>query len=686
MVRSNFDYTNRPSSGEKLGASIASDFWKKAAQEIKTVKPTARNTKGTLRKSLSTAEATPPPANAADATDASTIVQTKVEIKIPDKKLTDEGFRLIAEALTAALKARPDLALIELDISGNELTTKSIHGLTEVIKNAPDLQHLNLSKNKLCVSTTSDCFGWVAFSSACCTSPALSQLNLENNWALGARSWECFMRAVSQSSCILHEEHDSRKHDEPTDLRMTRSTFDDARPESAQDKSRRSPSKSTTGRKSMDASPLKNPVLNKTLIIIDTDNDDHGVLFKCAILQRTSTWAMPFEFVWSKNRSSMSKTGVELFDLTEESIAQIKKDKLRADFHNDTSAGDELDGFEDDPLETPTIDTKRGRAVSFSRRFLDSHISQEDKMERAIKKIQRQVIDVNGYKSVELWAAGMAALQVSRKVYILAPLRHGKQVDPQEDEHATTVGATPAEQETEHEEFGCSLERQTPVGSPQMYQTFLPSVPTTPDHSPSSLSSPTKVGKTWAATAVSTPAEYSTDFSSPVIDIGISNEPVWVKEARKPVKQLRKLGRNANRAQHSDGDGKTDLDNLEALTSRLASTHGMSRTHLDPIKRPTYKEWQIAYMKDLQAQQGGASDGYSDRSLRCQLPLTVCQRILSFTMPEDLVNILSDRQEQKAFEWGQLHDSLSTEYDWRTKDVSSQIWMLLESIDCLEYD
>ncbi|KAF2220868.1 hypothetical protein BDZ85DRAFT_21076 [Elsinoe ampelina] len=292
----------------------------------------------------------------------------------------------------------------------------------------------------------------------------------------------------------------------------------------------------------------------------------------------------------------------------------------------------------------------------------------------------------------------MAAFQISRKVYVLAPRRVEHEPEEAPDGQATSGGAANQTMDDLIAEFGYPLERQTPVGSPSLYEALLPPRPSTPEDSPDSSPSPTKPGKTWAATAVSTPVDYSTDFSSPIPGPGGAyNEPVWIKEQPRSNKQLRRLKRNANLSKSFDMGNRSQSPDTTStsspLVSDIARRLAMSRSgrQLDrPALRPNmsvaYQEWQVEHMKKLQVQQKGASNGYSDKSLRCQLPLTVCQRILSFAMPEDLLSILSERQQRKAFEWGQLHDSLSTEYDWRTRDESSQIWMLLESIDCLEYD
>jgi hypothetical protein len=90
-------------------------------------------------------------------------------------------------------------------------------------------------------------------------------------------------------------------------------------------------------------------------------------------------------------------------------------------------------------------------------------------------------------------------------------------------------------------------------------------------------------------------------------------------------------------------------------------------------------------METLKAYHKGESDGYRDVSLRCHLPLPVCLEILRLSMsPVDLSHLGADKQ-KKAFTWGQKRETLKSGHDWRMKDESSQLLMLLSGAGCVEY-
>ncbi|PNS16640.1 hypothetical protein CAC42_4604 [Sphaceloma murrayae] len=691
MVRSNFDYSNRPSSGEKLGASIAGDFWKKAAQTVKTAKVGGRASKGSSRKSNASVESSSP-VIAAD----NTIVSTKIEIRIPDKKLTDEGFRLIAEALTAALKARPDLALVELDVSGNDLTTESIRGLTEVVRNAPDLQILTIADNEIAVANESDCTEWLSFAAACYACEDLTRIDLSHNKHIGPRAFEVFLRAFSGGGTPMRERHDSHQHDDPTDLSTSGLTTDDGDHIKAEDPARRSPSKSTKSCKDVTKSPIKPWSQRRTIELVDVGLTDHAALFAAILTVRTTSTALPVKINWTDNQASLSKDGIQLLILSEKVAYDKMTERRMLDHRLNASASPEKDVEPGAPM-SPSEKATRARATSLGKRHFEHAVTPMDLFDRLVKKIQRSTINAHGYKSVDLWTAGLAALKVSRQVYALALLRIAPPMPETGDNTSLGEEDSPDREEVAGAvNFGFPLERQTPHHSPDLYGTLPLDRPDSPDlHlSPLSTPSPSKGGKSWAATVASTPVDYSTDFSSPIPGVGVRHEPVWYKSDRKNLNKLKKHRKGARGQVQNYG---VDYYDDGYVSAQIASDFARHEKEYNPGEaftrrdfsagiRTMCEEWQMRRMKQLQAEHGGASDGYKDPSLRCGLPLTVCQRILAFAMPEELLVILSERQQRKAFEWGQLHDSLSTEYDWRVKDESSQIWMLLEAMECLDYD
>ena len=81
---------------------------------------------------------------------------------------------------------------------------------------------------------------------------------------------------------------------------------------------------------------------------------------------------------------------------------------------------------------------------------------------------------------------------------------------------------------------------------------------------------------------------------------------------------------------------------------------------------------------------------YSDRScvwhrkLPGKLPPHIWRRIIALSV--DAVDVLTDRQQDEIFAWAVSRQSLARERDWLRKPESTQIWRLLDSVDCLTYE
>ena len=117
-----------------------------------------------------------------------------------------------------------------------------------------------------------------------------------------------------------------------------------------------------------------------------------------------------------------------------------------------------------------------------------------------------------------------------------------------------------------------------------------------------------------------------------------------------------------------------DSSSLELLDGPISIGH----------RGEPYVRYQMLHMQELQDTHRGQSDGYRDTSLRCHLPLPVCVRVLSHAMnPHDL-SILRGEQRQTAFAWGQKKETLKSELEWRRKDESSQILMVLAAAECVD--
>ncbi|GAM87880.1 hypothetical protein ANO11243_059080 [Dothideomycetidae sp. 11243] len=252
------------------------------------------------------------------------------------------------------------------------------------------------------------------------------------------------------------------------------------------------------------------------------------------------------------------------------------------------------------------------------------------------KKIQRNVIVKHGYVSVELWAAAMHVFTVSRKIYMLA-------IRLDMDYSQSEIG-----------------ENETPTKTPPRFEG-------------SRSACPSWKPLTWAQAVtkpkIMTVKELEDSMKS------LLHIPGLGVDSRQQLSNLGNQGSGRGKRINEKTTGKASPPSERKLQHSLVQKLAGLR----------YMEWQEQHLRRLQALHGGASDGYRDRSLKCQLPLTLCNHILPYTADQYSLSILSPHQRVKAFEWGQLHDSLKTEADWRNKDQASQVWMLLEALECLEY-
>lgn len=186
-------FSQRNSRGPKLGASIAGDLRKKATQKIKDAQKatTSRKPSRGAKKELAV-ETT--------VIDVGRHDMSKLDIKIPAKDLTDDGLAVFAEGLEEALRASSELALTDLDLSGNQLTVQSLSRLAPIIRDAHlDLHCLNLSSNNIEVTTAAQGKEWEMFLESlnnCCN---FRRLDLSHNGSLGHLSFEILAQVYMRS-------------------------------------------------------------------------------------------------------------------------------------------------------------------------------------------------------------------------------------------------------------------------------------------------------------------------------------------------------------------------------------------------------------------------------------------------------------------------------------------------------
>ncbi|KAH0085953.1 hypothetical protein KCU96_g10090, partial [Aureobasidium melanogenum] len=265
-------------------------------------------------------------------------------------------------------------------------------------------------------------------------------------------------------------------------------------------------------------------------------------------------------------------------------------------------------------------------------------------IQSARKKIQRNTIGHAGCESVDLWRASLSAIIVSRKVFLLAPVFKMF--------NATNSIVKAGEQNDESTQNGHAfqvdndLRVDMPVADGLLEQSL-----STLSLGPDSVNfEDNQTKRTYASTLMTT----------------------------SPVDSL------SPELATSDDDAVLTMQS----STKILRTSASSRDRFEGSEKNVpdeYTRFQKNRMEKVKAYHKGESDGYRDVSLRCHLPLPICLEILRLSMsPVDLSHLGVDKQ-RKAFTWGQKRETLKSGYDWRMKDESSQLLMLLSGAECVEY-
>lgn len=96
--------------------------------------------------------------------------------------LADAGFEMFIDALTDCLSPPHNFQVLDLHLSGNKLTVKSLSGLARVIELGSDcLRDLDLSENEIKVETKEEMGMWESFLKSFERCSMLKRLNLGGN-------------------------------------------------------------------------------------------------------------------------------------------------------------------------------------------------------------------------------------------------------------------------------------------------------------------------------------------------------------------------------------------------------------------------------------------------------------------------------------------------------------------------
>lgn len=649
-----FDYTNRPNSGAKLGEIIASSLQKEAEK----VKKDAERLAAKARKQSGD--------SSSGVYDASS-TQHVIDLKAPSKALGDAGVCAMADGMEIALRSgtsTASLALEDLNLSNNALTTLSLARLAAVVKLAKyELKTINLSGNNIRVVDDEQAQQWEAFLVSFAGCMKLRRLDLSDNPHLDSRAMEIFAR--------VHVSERPVTPIPPGGIGSVLSLLSDVGEDQA---SERDQADSVTD---FDLSKGISPLTRGTVLrrmcglrsipYITFHNiglTDAGALWLSYVLEdhyypsqliselnatnaesivkayQQNTHSRGVD--WTENKS-LDKDGKQLLEKTE----SIRERRL----HDDTAA-DMLDIEEGDGSDS---NVGHGRRASIDRlhlhaqprnrrgsmrsiRTADGGEHEVSELESARKKIMRQIIVHDKASSIELWQSSIAVFNASRQIRFLVP--EARKCYTREPLFATEAPAPP------------TIPSPTPLASPtQASHTGL-----TIDADKANSANPSVrasyASKLLSANAVAGERELAlTD---------VTNTPSTPLRLQKPT--------------HRKGAFSEGTD-VVGVTGKLGAL--VVRDH-SPLRLVKFQQRRI----ERKAAEGKI---YRDRSTPTQLPADVMQHLVSYAVGERAMNVCQGEQRWRAIERGQDKATLKAEMGWLKKDKSAQVLMLLDSIQCLHY-
>lgn len=703
----------RTSSGPKLGKSIAADLEKRAEKKqreaqksssrltFKSHFPVANKSKKEREKRED--------ANADDK-DAAKHEVHKLDLKVPGKSLGDDGFALLCDGLEKSLASCADLVLIDFNASENALTTHSLARLAPIIRQSNfNLQTLDLSKNNLKVTSVVEAQEWERFLTAFQDCMTLRRLDLSDNPSLGPWALEIFARvynrehpvdplpiAGTQSLMSLPDEETlSTSGDEKSEDGEQLQDDSDDLPRCANGK---------TLADTWDLGYRRGLKSLPYLTLINIGLTDTGALFLSYIVEqhhyptqliteinapeatsqiRAYSQNVTLQGIdWDTKSKTLGKDGLHLLQCAEKQRAK----NVQGDFDSITSSAYEIVRSADIPDHNGSKWVKKEKYMVVSDMILTltlsrkSHASNRRSSLRSVhsieygmydkadigsarKKIQRNTIVQSGCGSVELWHAALNAIACSRRLYMIAP-------EPRNLSASTNLSTDSLDSEVQAKDMPevdisgsiASLASFEDVRGSFYGMSLKNNLPPIEESQQSKRS--------YAATLMET-STHSSD--EPILGItDVTNYPTipTVHSGVKVLSAHRKDSATPEQ-QRKSGDGDSSKVFLQGTIER------------DDTPEP-WTKYQVRHMQDLRGEHGGQSDGYCDPSLRCQLPLPVCLQIMGYAMDPHQLNILKDQQQRTACAWGQKHETLKTELDWRRKDESSRILMVLSAAECVD--
>lgn len=626
MGKSNkFDFTNRSSSATKLGNSIASLLIKEAE---KLQKHADKGDKTTRKASIASI--------GSDARDSTHYI----DLQAPNKDLRDDGVCALADGLQTALRSSSSsgsigsLALEDLNLSGNGITTVSLAKLAPIIEAAKyDLKTLNLANNHIRVTNAVEAGQWQHFLMSFKECFKLRRLDLSKN-DLGSWAMEILARFHIAEPPI----NPISAGGEISVLSLLSDQHDDEMLSA-------SPSLKDTGefarRCLSDGLFLRRKCGLRSIPFItlhETNLTDSGALWLSYVLEdhhypnhlinelnatmATTTIKTYQQGVsdggldWSHNNETLGKDGQNLLQRTEAARQHLLDDQ------QSIMATPLVEESPDLPTETrKSYDYRYSRISEGNRKGIVGSIysvdgSAQAELESARKRMQRHIIEQERASSAELWHSALKVVNLSRMILWISPpvrkLYNGEAL------FATSTNG-----------FKANDTDSSPYLHVREHQHRMD-------------------------------AYTSTIFST---NRGRDREFAITESTNTPASPNRFF------KSHRKG-GFSEGTDLPAVSEKLNALIVQNMSRENYIKHQQYRIEETTFRNP---------------KTQSHLPQYLVELILSFAMSKRELDVLSEKQRTGAIAWGQSRESLRTEGDWRKKDEASQMWLLLDRIHCLGY-
>ncbi|KAK6429088.1 hypothetical protein LTR95_014764 [Oleoguttula sp. CCFEE 5521] len=628
-----FDYTNRASTGEKLGAIIAKDLSKEL---ISVEKIAGRNA---LRKATFQMLDDTPPSYALD-------------LKAPSKELGDEGVAHIATALVYVLKTSPSMMLEDLNLANNKLTTASLARLAPAIQLARyELKTFVISGNDIKITTDQQAAEFQSFLKAFAQCKVMRRIDFSGNVEFGARAFEVLCRVHTIEPQIT-----------PVALTVLLPEDDKA----AQEATSPSASKVKNGNdvslaRMSNAGILARRCGLRSIPYIDLRNtgiDAAGALWLSFIIEdhyypnqlitelnatcATTTietyqqGAHDGGIDWRDNEASLTKDGTVVLWKSE----AVRKQAIFGDDNDDMTG--ETDYAVTEHARKHSRSSAGGRRASLRTASTndsgDQKINDLDSIRKRIqrnliaRKIELKVLNMEPGTFIELpknelWSTGLIILSVSRKLTYIAPIKRKYYSGP--DLHVREADLI------------------LPFSSHEREDSAFPK-------------SKPKQGNTTYTSALS--AQLA---AAKVTDV--TNRPAALEP--KPISHAKATDKMRMQRTLPEYDDHTFPG--DTLVARLGVMFTTATAE-------EYIVWQENYQPNFK---------YRDRKVACQLTMGLFEKIMGYATEETgfKVGVVSQEQKMNCWKWGQDKGTLVKGDELKGKDESVQMWMLLEGLECLSY-